>query len=290
MRAMTRKLVIALLLMCAAPLSAQQPGQPAQGGRGGRGRGPQAPQTPQQQAPADLTGWWVSVVTEDWRWRMVTPKKGDYSSMPINDEGRKIADAWDPAKDEREGNACKAYGGGAIMRVPTRLHITWQDENTLKIETDAGTQTRIFRFADAGDPATSAPELSWQGRSKATWEFLGNVGGGRGGGGGGGFNAGPGGGGAAANAPPPGPRYGSLKVVTDRLKPGYLRKNGIPYTENALVTEYFDRHTEKNGDVWLTVTTIVEEPKYLTGPFITSSGFKKEADGSKWHATPCSAQ
>ena len=297
MRAMTRKLVIALLLMFAASLSAQQPGQaPAQGGRGGRGRGAQGPQTPQQQAPADLTGWWVSVVTEDWRWRMVTPKKGDYASMPINDEGRKIADAWDPAKDEREGNACKAYGGAAIMRVPTRLHITWQDENTLKIETDAGTQTRILRFGESGDVANALPELSWQGRSKASWEFLGNVGGRGGGGGGGfgggggGFNAGPGGGGAAANAPPPGPRYGSLKVVTDRLKPGYLRKNGIPYTENALVTEYFDRHAEKNGDEWLTVTTIVEEPKYLAGPYITSSGFKKEADGSKWHATPCSAQ
>ena len=273
-----------LVVVFGVSLAAQQPGQ------GGRGRGAPVPQTPQQQAPADLTGWWVSVVTEDWRWRMVTPKKGDYSSMPINDEGRKVADAWDPAKDERDGNACKAYGGAAIMRMPTRLHITWQDENTLKIETDAGTQTKILRF---GDSAIAAADASWQGNSKATWEFLGNVGGGRGGGGGGGgggFNAGPGGGGAAANAPPPGPRYGSLKVVTDKLKPGYLRKNGVPYTENALVTEYFDRQAEKNGDVWMTVTTIVEDPKYLTGPYITSSGFKKEADGSKWHATPCSAQ
>ena len=281
---MSRTVGIFVLLL-GVGLSAQQPGQ------GGRGRGAAPPQTPQQQAPVDLTGWWVSVVTEDWRWRMVTPKKGDYSSMPINDEGRKIADSWDPAKDERDGNACKAYGGAAIMRVPTRLHITWQDDNTLKIETDAGTQTRILRF---GDSAIAAAEPSWQGSSKASWELLGNVGGGRGGGGGGGggggFNAGPGGGGAAANAPPPGPRYGSLKVVTDKLKPGYLRKNGIPYTENAVVTEYFDRQTEKNGDVWITVTTIVEEPKYLTGPYITSSGFKKEADGSKWHATPCSAQ
>src|SRR5438876_7775440 len=134
MRAMRRKLAIALVLMFAPSLSAQQPGQqPAQGGRGGRGRGPQAPQTPQQQAPIDLTGWWVSVITEDWRWRMLTPKKGDYASVPMNDEARKVADAWDPAKDEREANACKAYGGAAIMRLPTRLHITWQDSETLKI-------------------------------------------------------------------------------------------------------------------------------------------------------------
>jgi hypothetical protein len=252
----------------------------------GAGRGaPAVPQTPQAQAPVDLTGWWVSVVTEDWRWRMVTPKKGDYASMPLTDEGRKVADSWDPVKDEREGNACRGYGAGAIMRMPTRLHITWQDANTLKIETDAGTQTRLLRF---GDSAIAGNEPSWQGRSKATWEFLGNVAAARGGGGQG-ANGGGGGGGRGANAAAA-PRYGSLKVVTDRMKPGYLRKNGVPYTENAIVTEQFDQHTEKNGDVWITVTTIVEDPKYLTGPYITSSGFKKEADGSKWHAMPCSAQ
>jgi len=276
---------IAVLLLGASLVAAFDSAQAGQQpGRGGRGA--QTPQTAQQQAPIDLTGWWVSVVTEDWRWRMVTPKKGDYASMPLGDEGRRVADTWDPAKDEREGNACKAYGGAAIMRMPTRLHITWQDDSTLKIEADAGTQTRIFRFSGSGDSATAATAPSWQGSSKATWEILGNVGAARGGGGQG---ANGGGGGAAANAPPA-PRYGSLKVVTDRLKAGYLRRNGVPYTENAVVTEFFDRQVEKNGDVWITVTTIVDDPKYLTGQYIVSSGFKKEADGSKWHATPCSAQ
>ena len=250
----------------------------------GLGASVMAQQSAQKQAPGDLTGWWVSVVTEDWRWRMVTPKKGDYSSMPMSDDGRKVADAWDPAKDEHDGNACKSYGAAAIMRVPTRLHITWQDENTLKIETDAGTQTRMFRF---GESAISTAAPSWQGRSKASWEFLGNVAVARGGGGQG---ANGGGGGAAANAAPAAPRFGSLKVVTDRLKAGYLRKNGVPYSENAVVTEHFDRQTEKNGDVWMTVTTIVEDSKYLTGPYITSSGFKKEADASKFRPAPCSAQ
>ena len=63
----------------------------------------------------------------------------------------RVADTWDPAKDEREGNACKAYGVAGIMRVPGRLHITWQDENTLKIETDAGTQTRLLHFTPSGE-------------------------------------------------------------------------------------------------------------------------------------------
>jgi hypothetical protein len=261
------------------------PAQPAQG-RGGRGQAPQPPQTPQAQAPIDLTGWWVSVVTEDWRWRMVTPPKGDYASVPINDEARRVADTWDPAKDEREGNACKAYGVGGIMRVPGRLHITWQDQDTLKIETDAGTQTRLLHFAPPGDfvlarsELSSQGELSWQGYSVATWEILnpparGNAVFGFAG---------------TAPAGPPVPRYGSLKVITTKMKPGYLRKNGVPYTENATVTEYFDRHKESNGDQWLTVTTLVEDLKYLNQPFTTSSHFKKEPDGSKWRPTACTAR
>jgi hypothetical protein len=254
----------------------------APAGAQGRGRG-QAPPTAQAQAPIDLTGWWVSIVTEDWRWRMVTPPKGDYSSIPISPEGRRIGDSWDPAKDEREGNACRSYGAAAIMRVPGRVHITWQDESTLKIDTDAGTQTRLLHFNDAQPPAG---EQGWQGYSAATWEIAGAAVRGGGGAGGGGAAAGT----AARGAAPAAPRYGSLKVVTTHMKAGYLRKNGVPYSENAVVTEYFDRHNESNGDQWFTVTTTVDDSKYLQQPFITSTGFKKEADGAKWRPTPCAAQ
>jgi hypothetical protein len=243
-------------------------------------RGGQQPPAPARAiAPVDLTGYWVSIVTEDWRWRMVTPAKGDYASVPISTEGRRVADTWDPAKDERDGNACKAYGAAGIMRVPGRVHVTWDNDNTLKIETDAGTQTRLLHFGDAQPPAG---QQGWQGYSAATWEMAGGPGLGRGGRGGAGGAGGAGGG-------TPAPRFGSLKVVTTRMKSGYLRKNGVPYSENAVVTEYFDRHSESNGDEWFTVTTIVDDPKYLNQPFITSTGFKKERDGAKWRPTPCTA-
>src|SRR5262245_35213504 len=104
------------------------------------------PATPKAAATIDLTGYWVSVVTEDWLYRMVTPAKGDYTSVPLNPAGRKVADAWDPGKDEAEGNQCKAYGAPAVMRIPGRLRVSWQDDSTLKIETDAGKQTRLFHF------------------------------------------------------------------------------------------------------------------------------------------------
>ncbi len=249
-----------------------------------------APGTARAIAPIDLTGNWVSVVTEDWRFRMVTPPKGDYASVPLNAAARAVADAWDPAKDTAAGNACKSYGAAAIMRVPGRLHISWQDDTTMKIETDAGTQTRVLHFTGTpgGDP-------SWQGYSAAAWELAGGGGGGRGAGAApapapaGGTVAPPAGGqgrGGRGGAPA---RGGSLKVTTTRLKEGYLRKNGVPYSENAVVTEYFDRHTESNGDEWFTVTTIVDDPKYLGQSFITSTHFKKEADASKWYPTPCKA-
>jgi len=142
------------------------------------------------------------------------------------------------------------------MSVPGRLHITWQDAGTLKIETDAGTQTRLFRFA--GAPATSSPgSRSWQGESAATWE--------------------------------PATGGGSLRVVTSNLRAGYLRKNGVPYSERATMTEHFDVAPLAGDGKLLLVTTVVEDPEYLTGPYVVSPHFKKEPDGSKWDPAPCSS-
>lgn len=229
---------------------------------------PQPVRPAKEVAPEDLTGYWVSIVTEDWRWRMVTPAKGDFTSVPLNQNGRKIAEQWDPDKDIASGNQCKAYGAAGLMREPTRVHITWADDNTLKVETDAGTQTRLFHF-NAKPMPKEAPSL--QGYSVATWEGLRPPGRGR----------------AAAQAAPPG---GSLKVVTTDLKPGYLRKNGVPYSANTELTEYYDRTHEPNGDSWLIITTIVHDPENLFQDFVTSTHFKMEKDGSKWDPQPCQAK
>src|SRR5262245_20896894 len=114
----------------------------AQGGRGagaGRGaRGDQPPQTPRGAAPIDLTGYWVSIVTEDWRYRMITPPKNDFASIPTNPAGTQVGGQWDPAKDEAAGEQCKSYGADAIMRVTGGVHVTWDNDATLKVEMDAG--------------------------------------------------------------------------------------------------------------------------------------------------------
>jgi hypothetical protein len=213
----------------------------------GQDRGAAAPKA---SAPVDLTGYWVAFVTEDWRFRMVTPHKGDYQAVPMTEQARKVADAWDPSADEAAGNQCRAYGAAAIMRIPARFHITWQDDNTLRVDSDAGTQTRLFHFN-----STPPGERTWQGNSTAQWQ-----------------------------------KPASLKVATTNMRSGYLRKNGVPYSENAAVTEYFDIAPIPSGGQVLLVTTIVDDPQYLQQPFIVSSQFKKEADGSKWDPTPCTAK
>ena len=159
--------------------------------------------------------------------------------MPLNPEGRKVGESWDPARDEAAGEQCRAYGAGGIMRLPGRLRISWQDDTTLKVETDTGTQTRLLRFGDraARRPSRPGRDTRWRSGTRA------------------------------GRARPQGRDH--------NLRPGYVRKNGAPYSDRAIVTEYWDLNTMPNGDRWLTVITKVEDPLYFTRPYTTSSDFKK---------------
>ena len=204
---------------------------------------------------------------------MLVPPKGEFSMLPLNAEARRIANTWDPAKEPAGPDQCKSYGAAAIMRVPGRLHIHWADDNTLQMDIDSGTQTRLFRFG-ASAPANQPPQsaapnartlrvgLEWQGYSVATWEPTGR---------------------ATAKRP------AQLKVTTTRMRAGYLRKNGVPYSENAMLQEYFDRFAEPNGDQWLVVDSVLTDPQFLTQPYLTSVAFKKIPDRSGWDPTPCRA-
>ena len=218
-------------------------------------RGGGAPLGPAQSGRAaaadDLTGTWVSVVAEHWHLRMLVPPRGEFAMLPLNQTARKIAGTWDPAKEPPGDEQCKGYGAAAIMRIPSRLDIRWAGDNTLRMDIDSGTQTRTFNFGGGAAPAAQAP--TWQGYSTAAWV------------------------------------RGDLQVVTTRMRPGYLRKNGVPYSDQARLEEHFDRFTEPNGDNWLVVDSIVTDPVYLTGPYLTSVAFKKIPDRQGWDPTPCRA-
>jgi hypothetical protein len=278
-------LAVTTVLLLAAPglLSAQ-------GGRGGRGpAGP--PPTGKSLAPFDLTGYWVSEIVDEWRFR-VSPIKGDILYMPLNAEARRIANAWDPDKDQAEGNQCKAYGAVGLMQRPGRLHITWVDDNTLKVDADAGTQSRTWHFGPVSgavpppnplglppDSVSTQPQRSQQaggspslqGYSVAAWEGPGFGGGGRG----------------FGQRPAGPPKTGTLKVVTTNLLPGYLRKNGVPYSDKAVLTEYVNLLDGQQRENYIAVTALVDDPVYLNGPFVRTYNFKKIPDATGWDPTPC---
>ena len=244
--------VLAVLGVLAVPVFAQRAGTDLTGVDAanpvGRGRGP-AGRTPKEAAPIDLTGYWVSIVSEDWRFRMLTPPKGDHPDFLLTPEGTKVADAWDPAKDQAEKDHCKAYGAANIMRVPGRFHITWADDRTLKIETDAGMQTRLLKFA--GGPAAPAGPPSRQGNSTAAWERK------------------------------------SLRVETSNLLPGYLQYNGVPHSGNLKMVEYFDVITEPGGEIWLIDDEVMTDPQYLVRSHKRSTHLRKQADNKGWDPQPC---
>jgi hypothetical protein len=206
---------------------------------------------------------------------MVTPPKGDVLYLPVNAEGRRVAEAWDPAKDEAAGEQCKGYAAPSLMHLPGRLHIMWRNDTTLVVEADAGVQTRVLHFGPpepsvqpGGNPGDAQP--SWQGYSVAQWEFDGAPPRGRG-------------------RPTARPVHGSLKTVTTRLKPGYFRKNGVPYGANAVLTEYWTTLSDEGVD-YLVVTNFLEDPQYLAQPYVRSVQFRRQPDSKGWNPTPCSAR
>jgi hypothetical protein len=270
---------------------------------------PVAPKSGMQAALIDLTGNWVSVIDEDWRFRMMTPPKGDYLEVPLNAAARRIADQFNPAL---YGGAhyqlsaiidCRAYGVAGLMHMPMRLQIGWASPNELKIQTDWGEQTRLLHFIP-GHPSEDTPyedlqqtvvmddaaansgkTASMQGYSTAAWEQpyqIGSLA----------HQRGPVNGRLRAfalyrshiNDAQPG---GSLLVVTTGLKPGWLRRNGVPYGSHARVVEHYLTFQDPTGRKWFDVTTEVIDPEYLTAAFRTTSNFQQEPDSSQWAPHPC---
>lgn len=130
-------------------------------------------------------------------------------------------------------------------------------------------QTRLLHFG-----AWKAPggEPTWQADTVASWQKQAQ---------------------SRGFAPPQGgPKPGgggNLKAVTTHMKAGYLRRNGVPYSDGTILTEYFDR-VELEEVPYLILTSVVNDPQYLSDMFLTSEQFKREPDGSRWNPQPCKAR
>ena len=223
--------------------------------------------SPRDTAPVNLAGQslegqWVSIVNEDWLWRMRVPEKGDFASIPYNELAAEAGETW----DESMAGSCLTYGAAGIMRQPLRFRIEWESDSVISLETDFGQQTRRFIFNEAAPVDTP---LSLQGYSIASWEidepiergFFGSR--------------------------ERGPQYGSLKVETSHLTAAWLRSNGAPVSDSATVTELFDIFKGPDGSEWMVATVIVHDPIYLNVDFITSSHFRRENESGTWDPRPC---
>jgi hypothetical protein len=194
---------------------------------------------------------------------MITPPVGDVSSLPVNAAGRAAAADWDLERDRAEGQLCRAFAGPGLIRQPTRIRVGWEDDDTLLFEFDAGRQERRLEFGPGEPPA----EHTLQGYSQASWYSQ------------------PLSRGVFGSSETD---KGALHVVTNHFTPGYLRPNGVPYSEKTVMKEFMHSFTlPGDGGTWLIVTTVVDDPTYLTQELVISTQFRKEDERSNWDPRPC---
>ena len=195
-------------------------------------------------AEADLTGYWEAILHEDTLFRTAGPPIGEYIGLPINDAARAIANDWNPEDGYKPENQCKMHGAAYIMRSPIRIFVAQDDEVTIsiKIELEMGRERKIYLD---GRPAPEGPPTD-MGHSVGVWE--GDM----------------------------------LTVTTTNMTEKYIRRNGVPNSEQAVMTEHFVRH----GD-YITLINIIEDPVYLNEPLIRSISYRKRNDEFKWVRFDC---
>ena len=188
-------------------------------------------------AQVDFSGEWAPRLWEDQPERVPGPELGDYLGIPINEAARLRAESWDASIQTLPEWQCRPHSADYIWRGPSNLRIS-KEVDPISRETTAF-HAEWLRSVDRaiyldGRPHPPADALhTWAGFSTAKWN--GDV----------------------------------LTVTVTHLKEGYLRRNGLPRSDKATLTEHWIR----NGDL-LTVMTIINDPVYLTEPFVRTTDYE----------------
>jgi len=188
-------------------------------------------------AQVDLSGSWAPRFSEDHPERIPGPELGDYLGLPITDGARQWALSWDPSRLTLPEHQCQVHVSPYIYRGPLQLRI-WEDRNpetqqliAIKNYISTYEQTRTIWMDGRPHPPEYAAH-TWAGFS--TGKFEGDM----------------------------------LTVTTTHIKQGWVRRNGLPESDRATLSEHFIRH----GNV-LTHISIVTDPVYLTEPLIKTQNF-----------------
>ena len=174
---------------------------------------------------------------EDQPERVPGPELGDFLGIPINDAARLRAEAWDASLQTLPEWQCRPHSADYIWRGPSQLRISKEVDPVSRdlVAYHAEWLRSVDRpiYLDGRPHPPEGALHTWGGFSTAKWE--GDM----------------------------------LTVTVTHLKEGYLRRNGLPRSDKATLTEHWIRH----GD-FLTVVTIVNDPVYLTEPFVRTTDYE----------------
>jgi hypothetical protein len=205
------------------------------------------PATAGREWPIDLEGVWAPLIHEDATLRGPGPAKGDYAGLPINAEARRVADAWDPGEQLDDENQCRSHTAVYMMRSPFKFEIIHSD-NMLVLTSESFEQVRTV-YLDGREHHPKESPKTRMGDSIGWWEG------------------------------------DTLVVETTNMERGYIERNGVPHSEDAVLTEYFTRQSGSFGDL-LTIVQVVEDPQYLSQALVRSISFRRVPEG-KLEPYPC---
>lgn len=187
----------------------------------------------------DLSGVWQPRYHEDFPERIPGPELRDYLGLPINDAARQFADSWDSSRIALPEEQCRVHVSPYILRGPLNLRIWYekhpltQDVVAIKMYSSTYEQTRTIWMDGRPHPGPNARH-TWMGFSTGRWD-------------------------------------GDMLVVeTTHIKQGWIRRNGVPMSDRATMTEYIVR----NGDM-ITHAMLLIDPVYLAEPLVKSEEFFK---------------
>jgi hypothetical protein len=189
-------------------------------------------------AQVDFTGEWAPLYHEDGPERGPGPELADYTEFPINDAARMRADSYDADRiSVVQEYQCRPHGADYALRGLGQVRI-WRDIDQATQRTSAfhlhflAWDSERTIYLDARPHPPEYALHTFQGFSTGVWE--GNM----------------------------------LTITTTHLKPNYLRRNGLPRSDKATLTEHWTRHAD-----YLTITTVIEDPVFLTEPLVRSDNW-----------------